>query len=247
MGAAVSLITGFLGGLMGGLLGLGGGVLMIPIMTWLTKVTQHQAHGTSLVAIVFTALIGAGTYIMHGNADWRAALLIAVSAVFTARLGAIFAHSLPEKKLKKAFGVFLSVAAAMLLMKIYLPRTGFELGSWGSAGMFLMIGCVTGFVSGMMGVGGGAAMVPLLVILGNMGQHLAQGTSLLAMVPASMSGAITHYRLGNVRINIVWGLTIGAIIGGYLGATAARAFSELYLRLVFAFICFWMGIRYMRS
>ena len=57
-----------------------------------------------------------------------------------------------------------------------------------------------------MGVGGGGVMVPLMVILGNIGQHMAQGTSLLAMIPASISGASTHYRLGNVKLDVVWGL-----------------------------------------
>jgi uncharacterized membrane protein YfcA len=112
--------------------------------------------------------------------------------------------------------------------------------------IFLLIGSLTGFVSGMMGVGGGGIMIPMMVVLGNMDQHMAQGTSLLAMVPASASGAVTHHRLGNVKTNIVFGLAVGALLGGYFGATAAMAVPEFYLRLFFACLGVWMGLRYMK-
>ncbi|OPY83907.1 MAG: Sulfite exporter TauE/SafE [Syntrophorhabdus sp. PtaU1.Bin153] len=243
----VGLVSGLLGGFFGGLLGLGGGIIMIPLMTWLGRITQHSAHGTSLVAIVFTALSGAGAYYIHGKLDWKTALVLAASATVTARFGARYAHSLSEKRLKKAFGLFLVFASVMLVTKSYLPTRGLGLEWWSSAIIFLVIGSATGFISGLMGVGGGGIMVPLMVILGNMGQHTAQGTSLLAMVPAGMSGAATHYRLGNVDTGLVWGLSIGSLVGGYFGATAANLFPELHLRIAFATLGIWVGMRYIRA
>ena len=243
----IGLTCGLLGGFFGGLLGLGGGVIMIPLMRWLAKVTQHQAHGTSLVAIVFTAIVGSVTYYVHGGVDWRAALILAISATVTARFGARYAHSLPEKNLKLAFGVFLVFASVMLVVKGYLPRVGLVSGLWSHLAVFLTIGFITGFVSGMMGVGGGGVMVPLMVVLGNMGQHMAQGTSLLAMIPASITGASIHYRLGNVRLDIALGLAAGSFIGGAFGAVGANHLPEIYLKIVFAAIGIWMGARYIRS
>lgn len=61
----------------------------------------------------------------------------------------------------------------------------------------------------MMGVGGGGVMVPLMVVLGDVGQHMAHGTSLLAMIPASISGDSTHYKLGNVKLDIAREWAIG--------------------------------------
>lgn len=244
---AVGLICGVFGGFFGGLLGLGGGVIMIPLMTWLAKITQHQAHGTSLVAIVFTAIAGAATYYALGGVDWKIALILAVSATITARFGARYAHSLPEKKLKMAFGFFLIFASTMLVVKGYLPKTTWVLGQWTSIVVFLMIGFVTGFVSGMMGVGGGGVMVPLMVVVGNVGQHMAQGTSLLAMIPASISGASTHYKLGNVRLDIARGLAIGSLVGAFFGAKTANQLPDFHLKIVFAAIGVWMGIKYIRA
>ncbi|MBA4419462.1 MAG: permease, partial [Syntrophus sp. (in: bacteria)] len=129
----------------------------------------------------------------------------------------------------------------------HLPVSGLILTSWASIPVFLAIGGLTGFISGMMGVGGGAVMVPLMVILANMGQHIAQGTSLLAMIPISISGSFTHNKLGNVRSNIVLGLAIGSVIGGFLGASFAKALPELYLRCIFAGVGFCMSIRYLRA
>lgn len=243
----IGLISGILGGFFGGLLGLGGGVIMIPLMTWLAKMTQHQAHGTSLVAIVFTAIVGAATYYSLGGVDWKVALILAISATITARFGARYAHSLPEKKLKMAFGCFLIFASTMLVVKGYLPKTTWVLGQWTSLIVFLVIGFVTGFVSGMMGVGGGGVMVPLMVVIGNIGQHMAQGTSLLAMIPASISGASTHYKLGNVKLDIAWGLAIGSLVGAYFGAAAANQLPDFYLKIAFAVVGVWMGIKYIRA
>lgn len=243
----IGLISGVFGGFFGGLLGLGGGVIMIPLMTWLAKMTQHQAHGTSLVAIVFTAIMGAAIYYTLGGVDWKIALILAVSATITARFGARYAHSLPEKKLKMAFGFFLIFASTMLIAKGYLPKTSWTFGPLTSIIVFLMIGFVTGFVSGMMGVGGGGVMVPLMVVLGNVGQHMAQGTSLLAMIPASISGASTHYKLGNVKLDIAWGLAIGSLVGAYFGATTANQLPDFHLKIAFAVVGIWMGINYVKT
>lgn len=244
---AIGIVSGVLGGFFGGLLGLGGGVIMIPLMTWLGKITQHQAHGTSLVAIVFTALVGGVMYFLYGELDWKIALILAMSATITARFGARYAHSLPEKKLKMAFGWFLIFASTMLIAKGYLPKTTWVPGQWTGMIVFFIIGFITGFVSGMMGVGGGGVMVPLMVVLGNVGQHMAQGTSLLAMIPASASGATTHYKLGNVKLDIAWGLAIGSFIGAYFGAYAANLLPDFHLKIAFAVVGVWMGIKYIRA
>ncbi|OPY71964.1 MAG: Sulfite exporter TauE/SafE [Syntrophorhabdus sp. PtaU1.Bin058] len=247
MSSLIACFIGLSGGFFGALIGLGGGVIMIPLMTLLLKLTQHKAHGTSLVAIVFTAIAGAATYYLHGTTDWKGALLLAATAIITARFGALYAHSLPEKKLKKAFGIMVVCVSLFLLVKGFLPKSGSQPGLAGSIVIFLATGVVAGFVSGMMGVGGGVIMIPPMVLLLGMHQQLAQGTSLLAMVPISMTGAFTHHRLGNVRLNIAAGISVGALAGGYLGGTVANILPELYLKVIFSVVLVWMGQRYVRT
>lgn len=220
---------------------------MIPLMVGILKLDQHSAHGTSLVALVFTGISGAIAYGMKGTVDITAAVLIAVTAVITARAGAHFAHSLPEWKLKRSFGAFLLFVSCLMLIKPYLPHVpGMDTG-WPRTVVLLLTGAFTGFLSGMMGVGGGTIMVPAMVLLAGITQHTAQGSSLLAMVPAGGVGAYTHWKLGNVRTNLLMGLIPGILIGTYLGGTLAHFMSDGTLRLVFAAVLIWTGARYLMT
>ena len=243
-----SLWIGLTAGCFGGLVGLGGGVVMIPLMVAILKITQHKAHGTSLFALVFTGITGAITYGMKGSVDVLASLFLAVTAIFTARAGARFAHSLPEWKLKRFFGGFLIFAALILLTKPYLANLyHFEIAGIAKIFTLLIIGIFAGFLAGMMGIGGGTVMVPALVIILNYGQHIAQGTSLLCMVPAGAVGAYTHLKLGNVIKTLLPSLITGIIGGTYIGSNIAHALPASYLRVIFALIIIWTGIRFLRT
>lgn len=241
----MNFLIGLLGGFFGGLVGLGGGVIMIPLMVSLRTLSQHTAHGTSLVAVVFTGLAGAAAYLLRGAVDWHASALLALSATCTARFGARYAHSLPERKLKKAFGAFLIVVSVLIIVKAYLPAESSPVSAGTKAAVLLLTGAGTGFLSGMMGVGGGTLMIPAMVLFAAMGQHTAQGSSLLAMVPVGAAGALTHYKLGNVQGEMLPGLIAGVAAGGYLGGTAANFLPELYLKYIFAVILTWLGSRYL--
>lgn len=116
----MGLLIGFLGGVFGGLVGLGGGTVMIPLMVGLLKLPQHRAHGTSLVTVFFTGLVGALTYGLQGSLDLKAALFLALTAILTARFGARFAHGLSERNLKRSFGWFLIAVSFLLLLRPYL-------------------------------------------------------------------------------------------------------------------------------
>lgn len=243
----INLLIGLAAGFFGGLVGLGGGVVMIPLMVGVLKMTQHQAHGTSLVALVFTGLTGAITYGINGSVDILASVLLASAAIFTARAGARFANALPEWKLKRSFGGFVIVVTLLLLLKPYLAD--FSLTSTGALKIIILLltGSFAGFLSGMMGVGGGSIMVPAMVLLTGFTQYTAQGSSLLAMVPAGIVGAHTHWRLGNVRTNILAGLIPGILLGTYLGGSLAHILSENTLRIIFAIVLVRTGINYLRT
>jgi len=232
------------GGL-GGLIGVGGGVLMVPLMVELMKVRQHHAHGTSLVAIVFTGLSGAVAYALQGSVDWLAAVFLASSAVLTAKWGARWTTRLSEWQLKRAFGAFLLFVAAMLLIKSSLPTVAFTMT--GRVLVLLLTGGLTGFLAGMMGVGGGLLMVPAMVLLAGEPQHTAQGTSLVVMVPTAFAGAWEHWRLKHVEVPLLPGLGAGVLVGASLGAHIAHALPEPRLRFLFAMFVAFMGWRFLRA
>jgi len=243
----ISFLVGLAAGIFGGLAGLGGGIVMIPLMIHVLKLNQHQAHGTSLLALVFTGISGAITYGLNGAVDLAAALLLAGTAVFTARAGAHYCNVLPAWKLRKYFGFFLLVCAALLLSKPYLFALVGDIPGYAKAIILLATGLATGFLSGMMGIGGGGIMGLVMVLLTGSTQHIAQGTSLLVMVPTGAAGALTHYKLGNVVQRLLVGLIPGILLGTYLGGSFAYLLPENVLRIIFTAVVIWMGWRYART
>lgn len=240
-----SLWVGLLAGAFGGLVGLGGGVVAVPLMNALLRLTQHEAVATSLVMVAFTGLAGAFAYASHGTVDWLAALLLFPSAMVTANWGARYANRLPEWRLKRVFGWYLVVVSLSLLLKPYIPHVG-EPVEGGVRVLFLALtGAMAGFASGLLGVGGGTITVPILVLLVGLEQHTAQGTALLAMIPSALVGSYTHFRHGNLARAYVPGLVVGILLGASLGGVLANQMPEAWLRVVFSSVLLWTARRYL--
>ena len=244
----MSCLSGLIAGVFGGLVGLGGGVVMIPLMTRMLGLPQARAHGTSLAVVVVAGLSGALAYAMEGTVDYGAALILAVTASATARVGAHYCAILPEWKLKRHFGCILVAAAFLLASNPYLGAlVVFSLAGWASVAALAATGLVTGFIAGLLGIGGGAFMIAGMVIFVGMGQHIAQGSSLLSMVPAAAVGAWAHWRRGNVEAAVLPGLAVGILIGAFLGGAVANSLPEQTLRIVFAVVLTWLGVDLVRK
>ncbi len=114
----VSLIViGILGGMLSGMFGIGGGVIMVPLMVFLLSFTQHQAQGTSLAVLSFpVAFVAAYNYYKSGDnvVDWKFAAIIAISFIIGGYLGSKLAISINQTTLKKLFSLVLLVAAIKL-------------------------------------------------------------------------------------------------------------------------------------
>jgi uncharacterized membrane protein YfcA len=242
------LFAGLLAGIFGGLVGLGGGVVMIPLLIAWAGLTRHQAHATSLAAVIATGAVGAATYALRGRVDLLATLVLAVAAISAASWGARTARRIDALRLRRIFGAFLLAVALLLAIRPLLaggPTHAF-LPTVGSIAALVATGLVAGFVAGLLGVGGGSIMVPGMVLLAGMDQHLAQGTSLLAMVPAAIAGTVTHGRAGAVVSRVLPALIPGVLLGTLAGASLAQVLPEVALRWSFAAFVAWLGWRDLR-
>ncbi len=220
---------------------------MIPLMVGVMKMPQHKAHGTSLVALVFTGAAGVATYGWHGSVDITASVLLASTAIITAGIGANFSNTLPEWKLKRAFGWFLVVISSLLILKPSLPHEHAAIGGWPEIIILLLTGTFTGFLSGMMGIGGGGIMVVSMVLILGFTQYTAQGCSLLAMIPIGAVGALTYWRSRNVAVNILPGLIPGIVLGSFLGGSFAHLLPEVALRVVFSAALIFTGRKFLNA
>jgi uncharacterized membrane protein YfcA len=232
---APGLLAGLAAGLAGGLFGVGGGIILVPLLTAFFGLTQHQAHGTSLGVIGVTALASLVFYAWTGQVDWLAAVLIAPSSLLAARFGARWAARTSPRNLRRAFAVLLVAVALRMLWTVPRVATGaHETLAWGSLGFDLGLGVATGLLAGYMGVGGGVIVVPALVLLRGVEQHLAQGTSLAVILVTAPVATLEHARHGNVVGRWIPLLAIGAALGGPLGARLAHTLSHPILVRGFA-------------
>lgn len=226
--------SGFIAGLAGGLFGVGGGVILVSMLTGWLGLTQHQAHGTSLGAIGATAVAGLVVYGLNGNVAWLPAALLAVTSLPAARWGARLAARTGRDRLTLAFAIFLLLVAARMMWRA--PQGSADHALTGVAGVLAGagIGAAVGLLSGFMGVGGGIIAVPALTLLFGMSQQLAQGTSLALILVTAPIGALEHHRLGNVVPSLLPGLALGALVGTPLAALAAQGLPQESLARGFA-------------
>jgi hypothetical protein len=242
-------------GIASGLLGVGGGFVMVPGMVYWLKAGQHEAHGTSLAVIIPVAAVGAVILGKGHDVDPRTALLLAAGAAVGAVAGARLTSRISAARLRQAFGlVAASVGAIMIAAAlVHALAGGVQLGpAFHPSGSLvavigLVIGAVAGLGSGLLGIGGGAIMVPAMVLLMGLSQHLAQGTSLAVIIPTAIAGTITHFRMGNVRLQTAAWLSLGGVLGAGLGALAALATSDQVLRILFGLYLGVTGIQMLRS
>ncbi len=244
----MSLFIGLISGLFGGLIGLSGGVLLVPLMVRILSLSQHRVHGTSLIAVVCSGLSGTVAYAMRDSVDVSAALILAIGASTTARIGVRYSTTQPEWKLKIFFGIFLILMSALLAGKPFIGIMAVDPLAGLSKGVALAaIGLVTGFLAGLLGIGGGVLMVPAMVLIVGMSQHVAQGCSLVCLIPAGAIGAYSHWRHGNIVAGVLPGLVTGIMMGAYLGGTFANLLPEHVLRAVFAVVLTCLGVDLIRQ
>lgn len=258
--------------------------------------SQHQAHGTSLFAVGTTGLAGAlgygirmrteeegeeetadsgegrEMYQKQGLVELDTAAALAVTAMITARLGAISSSFLSERVLKKCLGAFMICVAPLVPGKAYLEalHDNFDpsnpdakqhiekddalhaqhnqLSQLERLLPASFIGIFSGFLSGMFGVGGGAIVVPALVLTTDMSHHSALGTSLCAMVLPAMIGTFTHAKRGNVNWRFGPLLALGSGVGAFVGGREVGIhLEEDVLRGGFACLMVVLGVRTWRK
>jgi len=243
----MSFGIGILAGMIGALVGVGGGVVMIPMLTGWLGFSQHKAQGTSLLALVFTGLAGAATYGANRSVDWTAAALLVLPALLTAWIGARSCNRLPERNLRRLFSVFLLAISLLMLLKPFLHPASGAASAGFKAGVLAATGLFTGFLSGLLGIGGGAIMIAAMVLVLGYAQHPAQGSALVAMVPVAAVGAWCYRDFGRADAGVLKGLVPGILLGAAGGAQLAHLFPDAGLRIVFAAVLAGTGLQGLRA
>ena len=227
--AVLAILIGLVSGLLSGLFGVGGGIVMTPGLQVVLGAAPIVALATPLPVILPTALTGALTYRASGELDERAAAWMIGPGIVASIAGALLTKFVDTHLLLVVTAALLAYQSVGILRGAR-ERRGSTLDPTPS--MYMGIGLVAGFVSGLLGIGGGLVMVPMLTGWLGMPLKRALGTSLLAIVALVVPGTITHAALGHIDWALFLVVTLGAVPGARLGAKIALGTRERTLRVL---------------
>lgn len=245
LGLGLLFVFGIFTGTLAGLLGIGGGLLLVPALIVAGAETTVQATATSLIGVFLSATSGSIRNLRAGELNWKASLTLAAFGMMTAQAGAWLGSRLPDTVLSLGFAV-------LLLITIYLMGLKKRLATWKQRRQreaiasesseatqhdthdgngetpsqatynyqfvpMAGIGLLAGVLSGLFGVGGGVVMVPLQMLMLGEDIKAAVRTSLGAIVAIAASGLVQHTLNGNVLWIPGWVLGIGGILGAQFG------------------------------
>jgi hypothetical protein len=227
------ILIGAIGGVLSGAFGVGGGIIMVPLLTTMAKLDQRRAAATSLIAIIPAGVVGAITYGLAGHVDVIAAVLIAAGGVAGTFIGTRLLHRLSLRWLRWLFVALLILVAVRLFFEIP-QRSGVIALTPVSIPGLIVLGLVMGIASGLFGIGGGVIVVPILVAVFGAGDLLAKGTSLLAIIPGAVTGTVRNARAGVV--DVIDGTIVGvtAALASFGGVAIAAALSPQLATILFA-------------
>lgn len=239
---AVVLLLSLLIGTSLGLLGGGGSILTVPILTYVADMPAKSAIAASLFVVAATSAVGALSHARAGRVRWRTGLLFGAASMVGAYGGGRLAAYVPARVLLIAFALIMVAAAYAMLRKPkkVAPRGAVE----HKTGKAILDGVLVGSVTGLVGAGGGFLVVPALVFLGGLSMEIAVGTSLLVIAMKSTAALAGH--LGHVDID--WPTTLAvtavAIGGSFIGSRLANRISPESLKRGFgvfvAVMAVWM-------
>lgn len=227
--------VGLIGGFFAGIFGVGGGVVMVPLLLWWTTLDEKRAHATSLLAITPVAIVGATTYGIGGVFEWDIALIVAVGSVIGAPFGAWLLRSVSVAWIRWGFILFVLASATGLFLREPERTTTLDITLLTAILLFLL-GLAMGATSGLLGVGGGIIVVPALILGFGQSDLVAKGVSLLAMAPGSLRGSMSHLRHKTATLRDGAWVALGAIVTTPLGAWAAFLLEPRAAAIVFAIL-----------
>jgi uncharacterized membrane protein YfcA len=224
-------LIGLIGGFLSGLLGLGGGVVMLPLLTFIGGVPLKLATGTSLVHVLVAAATGILSHLHAGLVDFKAGLILGTAGILGGFLGSFLSVPLSTVSLNL---IFLSLVALAIVF-LFIPLKPYEgkyiKGNFSKIeGILIGLGC--GLLVGLLGLGGGFVLIPLMIYILRIPLRVTIGTSLMIILISSMGTFGAKYGVGHIDVAITFLVISGSVVGALLGAYVSRKTHTEFLRWI---------------
>lgn len=263
----ITFLMSIVAGIFGAILGLGGGVIIIPFLTLVQGVPIKIAIAASIVAVVATSTASAASYVEKRIANVRLGMLLETSTTSGALIGALIATSVPAPTLTLIFGIALIYAAFAMLRAPQDSRVGFNIGNqpqdrFRLASSYydlsltqsveyaprrirggILASLFAGWFSGMLGVGGGLIKVPVMNSLMKVPTKVATATSNFMIGITAATGAAVYFLRGFVNAEIVAPVALGVLLGAVLGSKISPRIRSVYIHYTFVIVLVYTAIR----
>jgi len=231
---------GLLAGFFSALFGVGGGIVMVPLLITLVAMDAKVATATSLATIIFTSVVGVISHGALGNVEWGYALLIGIPAVLGLLGGLWVKERVSSRQLTLAFAAVLVAVGIWLIVEPGGRSTVPSLHVADAVGV-AAIGIVAGLLAGLFGVGGGVLFVPALALIIGLPQVHAEATSLLAIIPVALIGSWRQHQAGMVRWRDAVTMGAASAATAVAGALVADVTPGRTLTILFALLVILTG------
>ena len=239
------LVVGLGAGFLSGVFGVGGGILVVPGLMIFVKMEQRRAHGTSLAAVLPISAASLVTYWLHDHVDWPVAMCLTVGALAGAYVGASLLAIISKRNLALVFAIVLGIIGVRLFFTV--SGTGRDDITVGLALAYVVVGVCTGALSGLLGVGGGAIMVPIMAVVFGVPSVIAKGTSLAVIIPTALMGTLRNRSNQNVDLGAAVVVGITGIVMAVVGAWVAARMSDSLSNALFALLLIAVAGRMLRQ
>lgn len=246
------LAGGFVAGMFGTLLGIGGGLFLVPFLVIVVGVPMHQAIATSIIAVIATSSTGASIYLERGLVNIRLGMLLEVATVVGAIAGGLTASVLSGAVLTKLFAVVMLVAAVLMIRRMREERgeetiydgefpAQFTDEATGSVVRYgarripgtMAISFLAGNLSGLLGIGGGVFKVPAMHLLSGVPLKAATATSNFMIGVTATASAFIYFAHGHLNPALASSATLGVLGGSFVGTQISRRIHSHTLAWVF--------------
>ena len=226
------ILIGLIGGTVSGLMGIGGGTVIIPLLLYLSGIDIKAATAMSMVHIVFASISGTIFNYYQKTIIFKYSLYFGLSSMLFSFLGGYLTKYIPDLTIKIMYISALTVSFIMLLLRSKITSQKIN-PSKSDLYKIIPIGAVAGFMAGILGIGGGFLFVPALLFFMGLPMNIATGTSLGAIIFTSIPGLAG--KILSVDFNILFGVIVGlgGIGGARLGTYLKRKINPAAIRIIF--------------
>jgi uncharacterized membrane protein YfcA len=257
------VLGGAIAGTFGAMLGLGGGVFLIPFLSLVFGLPMHQAIATSILAVIATSSAGAAMNVERQIVNLRLGMVLEIATVVGAILGGLTANVLSGQTLSRVFAALLLIVSFMMIWRTRLARMNTiqaEPGSFASSykddaigevvsysakhvPAVLAVSLIAGTVSGLLGVGGGIFKVPAMHLVAGIPMKAATATSNFMIGVTAAASAFIYFAHGHLNPLVVSPAVLGVLGGSFLGVRVNRRIHGTNLTWVFAVVLFLVSLR----